>query len=122
MTCCFVLDIEMGETKFVSPEVHYLKEATRNFHWDVVLMCEDGVTYRTSRLVLAAMCPAVRGTMLANMDEDIVSVYVESHSTPVLQFLQFIHTGCLFTRSVLRILFGSRPFLNINLELGCGRA
>ena len=90
----------MGETKFVSPEVHYLKEESHapNSHWDVILMCEDGVTYKTSRLVLAAMSPAIRATLLSSMDEDLVSIYVESPSTDVLQLLHFIHTGCLFTR------------------------
>ena len=93
-----------GETKFVSPEVHYLKEeslAPNSNHWDVVLMCEDGVTYRTSRLVLAAMsAPAIRATLLETSmaDEDVVSIYVESPSTDVLQFLHFVHTGCVYTR------------------------
>merc|ERR1719419_308813 len=39
------------------------------------------------------------GHSLAGVEEDQVSIYVESHSANVLQLLHFFHTGCVFSRT-----------------------
>ena len=86
-------------TKFVSPEVFYLDQdeitSNNSAYFDVLLTSEDGVTYQTTRLVLAANAPAMRETLLSAEDEQI-SIYIESHSKDVLELLKFFHTGYIF--------------------------
>ena len=86
-------------TKFVSPEVFYLDQdeitSNNSAYFDVLLTSEDGVTYQTTRLVLAANAPAMRETLLSAEDEQ-VSIYIESHSKDVLKLLKFFHTGYFF--------------------------
>ena len=80
-------------TKFINPEVPYLKPECLLEHTNVVLTCSDGVKLRTSKLVLAAHSPLMRRVLLDCTEDSKATFNVESASATVLLLLQFMHTG-----------------------------
>ena len=80
-------------TKFVNPEVPYLKPECLLAHTNAVLTCSDGVKLRSTKLVLAAHSPLMRSVLLDCADDSPATFNIESASPTVLLLLQFMHTG-----------------------------
>ena len=88
----------------------YLNISASHSHTNVVLVCEDGVQLKTSKVFLAAnstlmdkvLTSVSCGQSLSTCCQDDVKIWVPSQSTHVLEVLRFMHCGCFYSHVQVR--------------------
>ena len=90
----------------------YLLEAASLCHTNVVIICEDGIQLKTSRVTLAANSKLMK-QVLSSMGccndsssaccDDNIQIYAESHSSHVVQVLRFMHHGCIYSSAQVNL-------------------